>query len=193
MLRKLYYWTLDIAGRKHATSVLAGLSFLESSIFPIPPDALLVPMCLARRERAFHYAFICTIFSVLGGIAGYGIGYYFYEALAEPILNFYGKTETFKSFKLMYNEWGAWIVLGAGITPFPYKVITIASGVTHLNLASFIVFSVIARSLRFFLVAGLLWRYGAPILIFTERFLPYIVTFGFILLLGGFAAVKLLL
>lgn len=192
MLRKLYYWTLDLAARKQATNVLAMLAFIESSFFPVPPDALLIPMCLARREKAFFYALICTVSSVLGGVAGYAIGYFFYETLAEPLLAFYGKEEAFDSFAEMYNEWGAWIVLGAGVTPFPYKVITIASGVTHLDLISFIFFSLIARSLRFFLVAGLLWRYGAPILVFTERFLPYIATFGFILLLGGFAAVKFL-
>lgn len=192
MIRKFYNWTLDLAAKKHAVPILAGVSFTESSFFPIPPDALLIPMCLAKREKAFYYAFICTLFSVLGGIAGYAIGYFFFEAIAEPILNFYGKQHYFDQFAEQYNEWGAWIVLGAGVTPFPYKVITIASGVTQLALPLFIIFSVIARSIRFFLVAGLIYMYGAPILRFVDKYLPWVATAGFVLLLGGFAAFKFL-
>ncbi len=192
MLRKLYNWTLDLAAKKHATPILAGVSFAESSFFPIPPDALLIPMCLANREKAFYYAFICTISSVIGGIFGYAIGYFFFEAIAEPILNFYGKQAYFDQFADNYNEWGAWIVLGAGVTPFPYKVITIASGVTQLALPLFIFFSVIARSIRFFLVAGLIWLYGAPILRFVDKYLPWVATAGFLLLIAGFAALKFL-
>ena len=192
MIRKLYHWTLDLAAKKHATSILAGVSFVESSIFPIPPDALLIPMCLARREKAFFYAFICTLFSVLGGIAGYAIGYFLYDTIGQAILEFYGKTTAFDTFAAHYNEWGEWIVLGAGVTPFPYKVITIASGVTQMNIGLFILFSVIARSIRFFLVAGLLWKFGAPILKFIDTYLPWLVTLGFVLLVGGFVAVKYL-
>ena len=193
MLRKLYHWALDLAAQKHAVPILAFVAFLESSIFPIPPDVLLIPMCLANRSKAFFYAAICTIFSVLGGIAGYGIGYFLYDTIGIQVLDVYGKAAAFDTFAGHYNEWGAWIVLGAGLTPFPYKVITIASGVTQLNLGLFIVFSVIARAARFFLVAGLLWKYGAPILKFIEKYLPWVVTGGFILLIGGFIAVKYLL
>ena len=192
MIRKLYNWTLDLAAKKHAVPILAGVSFTESSFFPIPPDALLVPMCLAKREKAFYYAFICTLFSVLGGIFGYAIGYFFFEAIAEPILNFYGKQHYFDQFAAQYNEYGAWIVLGAGVTPFPYKVITIASGVTQLYLPLFIAFSVIARSIRFFLVAALIWKYGAPILRFVDKYLQWVATAGFLLLAAGFAALKFL-
>lgn len=190
MIRKLYNWTLDLASKKHAVPILAGVSFAESSFFPIPPDALLVPMCLAKREKAFYYAFICTLASVIGGIFGYAIGYFFFEAIAEPILSFYGKEEYFQQFAAQYNEYGAWIVLGAGVTPFPYKVITIASGVTQLYLPLFIVFSVIARSIRFFLVAALIWKYGAPILRFVDKYLQWVATGAFLLLVGGFALLK---
>lgn len=192
MIRKLYNWTLDLAAKKNAVPILAGVSFIESSIFPIPPDVLLIPMCLAKREKAFFYAFICTVFSVLGGLAGYGIGYFLYDTVGMPILEFYGKAEYFQSFADRYNEWGAWIVLGAGVTPFPYKVITIASGVTQLNIGLFVIFSLIARSIRFFLIAGLLWKFGAPILNFIDKYLPWLATLGFALLIGGFVAVKYL-
>lgn len=193
MIRKLYDWSLNMAAHKRATPVLAAVSFTESSFFPIPPDALLVPMCLAKPEKSFYYAFICMIASVLGGIAGYAIGYFFFEALAQPVLEFYGKQEYFTEFAENYNEWGAWIVLGAGVTPFPYKVITIASGVTKLNLGLFIIFSVIARSIRFFLVAGIIWKFGAPARMFVEKNLQWVATAGFVLLLAMFAVFKFLM
>ncbi len=193
MIRKLYNATLKLAGTKYALPALIGVSFIESSIFPIPPDVLLIPMCLARRDRAFFYAFMCTIASVLGGIAGYGIGYFFYEEVGKPVLDMYGKAEYFDSFAGRYNEWGAWIVLGAGVTPFPYKVITIASGVAQMNLLSFTVFSAIARGIRFFLVAGLIWKFGEPILKFIDKYLPWLATLGFALLIGGFVAIKFLM
>ena len=193
MIRKLYDWSMNMAAHKRATPVLAAVSFTESSFFPIPPDALLVPMCLAKPEKSFYYAFICMIASVLGGIAGYAIGYFFFEALAQPVLEFYGKQEYFAQFAENYNEWGAWIVLGAGVTPFPYKVITIASGVTKLNLGLFIIFSVIARSIRFFLVAGIIWKFGAPARMFVEKNLQWVATVGFVLLLAMFAVFKFLM
>ena len=178
MIRKLYNWTLDLAAKKNAVPILAGVSFIESSILPIPPDVLLIPMCLAKREKAFFYAFICTVFSVLGGLAGYGIGYFLYDTVGMPILEFYGKAEYFQSFADRYNEWGAWIVLGAGVT--------------QLNIGLFVIFSLIARSIRFFLIAGLLWKFGAPILNFIDKYLPWLATLGFALLIGGFVAVKYL-
>ena len=181
-----------MAGKKHATPVLAAVSFTESSFFPVPPDALLVPMCLARPERAFYYALVCTIASVIGGIAGYGIGYFFFEALAEPVLEFYGKQHYFDDFAGMYNEWGAWIVLGAGITPFPYKVITIASGVMQMNLGLFVIFSIVARAIRFYLVAGLIWKFGPSAKTFVEDNLKWVATGGFVFLLLIFAVFKFL-
>jgi membrane protein YqaA with SNARE-associated domain len=180
------------ANTPRALATLAFISFIESSIFPLPPDILLIPMILAARERAWKIAAVCTIASVLGGIAGYAIGMFLFDQLAAPILSFYGYMDKFTVFQAQYNEWGAWIVFGAGVTPFPYKVITIASGMTGLNLAIFMVASVLARGLRFFLIAALLWKFGAPIRKFIEDHLGKLATAFFVLLLGGFVALKFL-
>ncbi|MFX4219847.1 MAG: YqaA family protein [Thalassobaculum sp.] len=193
MLRPFYDWTLRVSGHRHAERWLAAVSFIESSVFPIPPDVMLVPMILADRTRAWRIALIATIASVLGGLAGYAIGLFFFEAIGQPILDFYGKADRFDEFATMYNEWGAWVVFGAGVTPFPYKVITIASGVTRLDLLIFVIASVLSRGLRFFVVAGLLWYFGPPIRKILERHLGLITTLFFVLLLGGFAAIKWLL
>ena len=193
MLRPFYDWTLRVSGHRHAERWLAAVSFIESSVFPIPPDVMIVPMVLANRERAWRIALVATLASVAGGAFGYAIGSLFFEALGRPILDFYGYAEKFASFADQYNEWGAWIVFGAGVTPFPYKVITIASGVTHLDLLVFVVASVLARGLRFFLVAGLLWYFGPPIRRILERHLGLITVVFFVLLFGGFLAIKWLL
>lgn len=190
MLRKLYDRTMALAGHRHAMGGMAAVSFLESSIFPIPPDVLLIPMVLADREKAWRIALVCTLASVAGGLAGYAIGYFLYEVLAQPILNFYGYGDKFASFQARYEEWGAWIVAGAGLTPFPYKVITIASGVVALNLPVFMIASILSRGLRFFIVAGLLWYYGEPMRQLIERHLGKLATLFFILLLGGFMVIK---
>lgn len=191
-LRALYDWTLRQAASPYALWILALVAFVESSIFPIPPDILLIPMVLAMRNRAWLLAAICTIASVTGGMAGYAIGAFLYESVGQPILEVYGKLEKFESFQAMYNEWGAWIVMMGGLTPFPYKVITIASGVTDLNIVTFTLFSVIARGLRFFFIAWLLWQFGAPIKAFIERYLGWLTILFFVLLIGGFFVLKLL-
>jgi membrane protein YqaA with SNARE-associated domain len=190
VLRKTYDWTMAQAARRNAVWVLAVVSFVESSVFPIPPDVLLIPMVLAAPQRAWFYALVCTIASVIGGFAGYAIGYGLYEAVAQPILALYGYADKFAHFQAMYNEWGAWIVFGAGVTPFPYKVITIASGVTNLDLAVFGVASVLSRGLRFFIVAALLWKFGPPIRSFIEQHLGKLTVGFFVLLLGGFFALR---
>jgi membrane protein YqaA with SNARE-associated domain len=169
------------------------VSFIESSVFPIPPDVMLIPMVLAQRAKAWWFATIATVGSVIGGVAGYAIGYFVFETLGQPILAFYGLTDAFQQFAERYNDWGAWIVFIAGVTPFPYKVITIASGATQLNLAVFMIASVLARGLRFFLVAGLLYWVGQPIRAFIERRLGLVTTVFVILLLGGFIAIKYVL
>ncbi|MGI9449474.1 MAG: YqaA family protein [Geminicoccaceae bacterium] len=189
-LKALYEWTLRQAASPYALWILAAVAFIESSIFPIPPDILLIPMVLAMRSRAWLLAGICTLASVTGGMAGYGIGAFLYESLGQPILELYGKLEKFESFQAMYNEWGAWIVMMAGLTPFPYKVITIASGVTGLNIVTFTLFSIIARGIRFFLIAWLLWYFGAPIKAFIERYLGLLTILFFVLLLGGFLVLR---
>ncbi|MBM3528515.1 MAG: DedA family protein [Alphaproteobacteria bacterium] len=192
MLRALYDWTMRLAAHPRASWALGTVSFVESSFFPIPPDALLIPMVLADRRRAWFYATVCTITSVLGGMAGYLIGWLLFDAIGKPLLEIYGYGREFAQFAGRYNEWGAWIVFFAGVTPFPYKVITIASGVTQLDLIVFTVASVLARGLRFFLVAGLLYAYGPPIRAFIERRLGLVATVSTLLLFGGFAAVKFL-
>ena len=190
MLRRLYDWTMGLAGGRHAGKALAGVAFVESSFFPIPPDVLLIPMILADRRKAWRYAIIATIASVIGGLLGYVIGAFLFEQVALPILDFYHAIDKFDEFTAWYNEWGAWIVFTAGVTPFPYKVITIASGVTQLNLAVFIIASVAARALRFFLVAGLLYYFGPPIRDFIERRLGLVFTVFVVLLIGGFVALR---
>ncbi len=190
MLQGLYQRTMDLAARKNAMWMLAGVSFIESSIFPIPPDVLLIPMVLANRARAWAIAAVCTVSSVLGGLAGYAIGFFLFEAVGRPVLELYGMMERFAEFQGMYNEWGAWIVFGAGLTPFPYKVITIASGVTQLDLTTFLVASVLSRGIRFYVEAGLLYWFGPPMRAFIEARLALVTTLAFVLLLGGFVLVR---
>lgn len=193
MLRSVYDWTLRSAGHRHAERWLALVAFVESSMFPIPPDVMIVPMVLADRSKAWRVALIATLASVAGGMMGYAIGAVFFEQLGQPILDFYGYAEKFQDFAGRYNEWGAWIVFGAGVTPFPYKVITIASGVTGLDILVFTMASALARGLRFFIVAGLLWWFGPPIRRLLEKHLGLITVLFFLLLFGGFLAIKWLL
>ena len=190
MLQGLYQRIMDLAARKNAMWVLAGVSFIESSIFPIPPDVLLIPMVLANRARAWAIAAVCTVSSVIGGLAGYAIGLFLFEAVGRPVLELYGMMARFAEFQGMYNEWGAWIVFGAGLTPFPYKVITIASGVTQLDLMTFVVASVLSRGIRFYVEAGLLYWFGPPVRAFIEARLALVTTLAFVLLLGGFVLVR---
>ena len=192
MLKLLYNWTLSLARHPNALVALALVSFLESSVFPIPPDVLMIGMIIAQPNRAFVIALVATVSSVAGGLAGYWIGQEAFETLGRPILKFYGKESYFSEFQTRYNEWGAWAVLIAGVTPFPYKVITILSGATGLSLTVFMVASVIARALRFFLVAFLLWKFGNPIRDFIERRLGLVFTIFVGLLLGGFVLVRYL-
>ena len=190
MLRALYDWTMNLAANRHATKALGFISFIESSVFPIPPDALLVPMVLSERAKAWWYAFVCTVASVLGALLGYAIGALLFETVAQPILSFYGYGEKFQSFAGKYNEWGAWAVLIAGLTPFPFKVITIASGATKLSLPVFIIASIVARGIRFFAVAGLVYYFGPPVREFVEKRLGLVFTVSLALLLGGFVLIR---
>jgi|TARA_B100002003_G_C14152823_1_gene554624 membrane protein YqaA with SNARE-associated domain len=193
MLHRLYDWTLGLAAHKHAILALALISLVESSVFPIPPDILLIPMVLAARDRAWIIAGVCMVASVIGGVFGYGIGFFLFEQIGKPVLEFYRYSSKFAEFQETYNEWGAWAVFFAGVTPFPYKVITILSGVTGLSLPVFIVASILARGLRFFIVAALLWKFGEPIKAFIERRLGLLFVLFCILLIGGFVVVKYLL
>ena len=193
MLRRIYDWTMSLAGTRHADRALAGVSFIESSFFPIPPDVLLIPMVIRRRSDWFKLALICTAASVLGAFLGYAIGMFLFEAIGRPILVFYGKEDAFEQVAGWYNSWGGWGVLFAAITPFPYKVLTIFSGATGLNFIVFTVVSIIGRAFRFFLVAFLLKLYGEPIRLFIEKYLGLLFTLFMVLLIGGFYLVKFVL
>ena len=192
MIRKLYDWTLSMAGHPHALWVLFFVAFIESSVFPIPPDILMIPMIIARPTRAFLIAAVCMVGSVLGGLGGYMIGALVFEGIGQPVLDFYGKADSVAEFNERFNEWGAWAVLIAGITPFPYKVITIMSGWTGLSLPVFIISSIIARGFRFFVLAALLWKFGAPIKSFIEKYLGLLFTLFVVLLFAGFYAIRYL-
>ncbi len=192
MLRKLYDWTFSLAESPNALWALAFVSFIESSVFPIPPDVLMIPMIVARPNRAFLIAAVATISSVLGALVGYYIGYGLYESVGLPILEFYGKADDFLEFQHKFYSYGIWAVLVAGVTPFPFKVITIASGVLGFALVPFIVSAIIARALRFFIVAGLLWKFGTPIRDFIERRLGLVFVVFCVLLIGGFYLLKYL-
>ncbi|MEN9059812.1 YqaA family protein [Ponticoccus litoralis] len=192
MLRRLYDWTMAQARGRNALWVLAVVAFIESSVFPIPPDVLMIPMILAQPRRAWLIAGVATLASVLGGMLGYGIGYFFYEGIGQPILESLGKADSMAAFNDKFNGVGFWAVLIAGITPFPYKVITIMSGWTAMPLGTFIVTSIVARAFRFFVVAGLLRAFGAPIREFIERYLGLVFTAFMVLLVGGFVLLKYL-
>lgn len=192
MLRSLYDWTMRMAAHRQAMSWLFVVSFVESSVFPIPPDVMVVPMVLADRAKAFRIALVSTIGSVLGALAGYAIGAILYEAVARPLIEFYGYGDAFREFTARYNEWGAWIVAFAALTPFPFKVITIASGAVGLNLVVFVIAALIARGVRFHLEAALLWRFGPPIRGFIEGNLKLVTSAFLCLLIGGFVMIKYL-
>lgn len=181
---------MALASGRAAEPTLAGVAFAESSFFPIPPDLLLIPMVLAERAKAWRFAIIATVSSVVGGLFGYFIGAFLFEQVARPVIEFYGNAHYFDAFADLYNQWGIWIVLFAGVTPFPYKVVTIASGATGLGLPVFIVTSIIARGGRFLIVTALLYWVGPPIRDFIEKRLGLVFTAFMVLLVGGFVLVR---
>jgi len=192
IIRKLYDWTLNKARHPKAPLFLALIAFTESSFFPIPPDVVLIPMIIAKRIKAWVYAFICTISSVIGGVAGYCIGYFFFNSIGTLIVEYYALSNQFNSFELYYNQYGMWIVLGAGFTPFPFKFITIASGLFNLNIFLFIGVAIIARGLRFYLLALLLIIFGETIKHLIDKYFNSLATLFFILLVGSIVLLKLL-
>ena len=193
MLRRLYDWTLDLAGHRHALWALFFVAVIESSFFIVPPDVLLIPMVLAARNRAWLIAGVCTVGSVLGGVLGYGIGMFAFEAMGRPILEMYHALARFEEMRGFYNEYGALIVFSAGFSPIPYKVFTIASGVADMNILTFTVASIVGRGARFFLVAFLLWKFGKTINTFIERYLAQLTLAFVVLLVAGFIALKYLM
>ena len=188
MLRRLYDWVLELAAKPWAPKALAAVSFIESSIFPIPPDAMLVPMCLARPKRAFYYAFICTIASVLGGLLGYAIGALLYDTLGQFLIKLYGYGDKLEAFRTSYAEWGGWIILIKGATPIPYKVVTIASGFAGYNLLWFTILSIITRGIRFFSIAAILYYWGEPAREFIEKRLGLVAFVCLVVFIAGFYA-----
>jgi membrane protein YqaA with SNARE-associated domain len=191
-MRRLYDWMMRMAASKRAPWALALVSFIESSFFPIPPDVMLIPMILSRREQAWWYASIATVASVVGGLLGYAIGYYFYDTVGLPILKFYGREHALDSFIAFVHTYGVPAVIIKGMTPIPFKVVTIAAGVAKMDLFAFIGASIIARAMRFYLVAGLLYFFGEPIREFIERRLMLVTTVFVVLLVGGFVAIRYL-
>ena len=193
LLRKLYDWTLEKSKDPKAPWFLAVISFSESSFFPIPPDIILIPMVIAKRAKAWFFAFICTISSVLGGVSGYLIGYFFYLTIGEFIIELYSLQNEFINFKLKYEDgiW-LWFVFFAGLTPFPFKIITIASGALKINMISFVAIALVSRGLRFYLVATLLKFFGNYIKEYIDKYFNLLTTIFFILLIGGFIFFKYL-
>lgn len=192
MLRRLYAWVLALSEKPSAPWALAGVSFTESSFFPIPPDAMLVPMCLARPDRAFFYAGVCTIASVLGGLAGYAIGALLYDTAGRFLIELYGYGDKAEAFRAAYAEWGHWVILIKGATPIPYKLITITSGFASYDLFWFTVLSVITRGARFYLVAALLYFWGEQAREFIERRLEIVAVIALVIFIAGFyAAIRL--
>jgi membrane protein YqaA with SNARE-associated domain len=192
MLRPLYNWTMRLAESRHAVKALGAISFAESSFFPIPPDVVLVPVVLANRDQAFRIAAWCTFTSVLGGMLGYAIGALLYDSVGHWLISLYGYGEKLEAFRAAYREWGAWIILIKGLTPIPYKLVTIASGLAGYDFRLFVILSVITRGVRFFVIAGLLKYYGEPIRAFIEKRLELVTIIFLVVLVLGFVAVKYL-
>jgi membrane protein YqaA with SNARE-associated domain len=192
VLRRLYDWVIRLSEHRHALWALAGVSFVESSFFPIPPDIMLIPMILAQRAKAWLIAGVCTIASVAGGFLGYAIGYFFFETFGQWLIDFYGLQGGFAQFQKQFNEWGLWIILIKGMTPIPYKLVTIASGAAHFDLLTFGAASLLTRGVRFYLVAALLYVFGEPIRTFIEKHLTLVTTAFVLLIVGGFVAIRYL-
>jgi membrane protein YqaA with SNARE-associated domain len=191
MLRDVYHRTLALAGSPRAVWWLALVAFTEASCFPIPPDVLLIPMALARPQRAWRLALICTIASVVGGALGYYIGYAVFNQLARPVLEFYGYGGKFAAFQAMYAEWGLWVILIKGLTPIPYKIVTIASGAAKFDFWVFMAASLVTRGARFFIVATLLHFWGERVKDFIERRLTLVTSGVAVAIVGGFVALRL--
>ena len=191
MFRKLYDWTLRLAHHRHAVRSMAAVSFAESSFFPIPPDVILVPVVLANRERAYWIATVCTVASVLGGILGYAIGYFLTD-IGLMLLRFMGHSEGLAHFREWFEQWGLWVILIKGLTPIPYKLVTIASGLAAFSFPVFVAASVVTRGGRFFLEAWILKRWGPAMLEMVEKRLALWTIIGLVVLVGAFAAIKLL-
>jgi membrane protein YqaA with SNARE-associated domain len=188
LVRRLYDWCIAAADKPYATWLMGAVSFVESSFFPIPPDVMLIPMSLARPDRAWFYATVCTVTSVAGGVLGYFIGAVLYDSVGLWLIQLYGYGNKVEAFRQAYAQWGAWIILIKGVTPIPYKIVTIASGFAGYNIFMFVLLSLVARGMRFYLLAFLLNRYGAKARAIIEERLTFWVTLGAIVLVAGIIA-----
>jgi membrane protein YqaA with SNARE-associated domain len=192
MLQRLYDRMIEMAAGPNAVLALIVVAFVESSVFPIPPDVLLIPMMLAQPRAAWRLAAYCTLASVAGGMLGYAIGYYGFDLIGRPILEFYHAMTSYDALKAGFDRWGVWIIIIKGMTPIPYKLVTIASGVAHFDLAAFVGASIISRSIRFFLLAALLWWFGPAVREFIERRLMLVTSVFAVSLVGGFVVLRYL-
>jgi len=188
MLRRLYAWCIDAADKPHATWLMGTVSFVESSFFPIPPDTMLIPMALARPDRAWFYATVCTLTSVAGGVLGYLIGAVLYDSVGLWLIHLYGYGDKVDAFRAAYAQWGGWIILIKGLTPIPYKIVTIASGFAGYNFVLFVLLSIVARGMRFYAEAFLLNRYGAQAREIIEKRLELWATIAAVVLVAGIIA-----
>ncbi|HQS84257.1 MAG: cytochrome B [Alphaproteobacteria bacterium 16-39-46] len=190
MLQKTYHWILKESQKPYANWVLGIVSFLESSISPFPPDPLMIPMILSAPQKAWRLAFLTTVTSVLGGALGYAIGYFLFETIGDWIVTTYGLEQAFIKLKDLFNRWGFWIILLKGLTPIPFKIVTITSGVTGLDFMTFMAASVLSRGLRFYIEAILLWKYGNKVRKHLEGNLMLFTVLGVSALILGFAVLK---
>ena len=201
IVRRLYDWVLGWSESRWGEVALFVLAFAESSFFPVPPDVLLIALCLGRPKRAWRYAVICTAGSVLGGMGGYAIGYFLWQNAAGEYTAFanwffergWFTVEGFQEVGQLFDKWDFWVIFTAGFTPIPYKLFTIASGMFDINFGMFVVASAVSRGLRFFLIAGLIWKFGAPIKTFIDKYFNLLAVAFTVLLVGAFVLVRYLL
>ncbi len=189
-MRNMYDWVMRHAAGPHAFWFLGAIAFAESSFFPIPPDVMLVPMVLADRRRAFLLAGWCTLMSVVGGILGYAIGALLYDSVGHWLISVYGYGDKLQEFRQLYAQWGAWIILIKGLTPIPYKLVTIASGFAGYNFPLFVLLSAITRGARFAIVAALLYWFGEPVREFIEKRLELVMLGLLVVIVGGFVIAR---
>ena len=186
MIRPLYDWILRQAEKPYAEGILFLMAMAEASVFPLPPDILLLPMVIAQRDKAWRFAAICTAGSVLGGLIGYSIGALAMATLGQWIVETYHLQNAFQTFHDQFNKWGVWIIIAKGLMPIPFKLVTIASGVAGLNLGAFVLAAALTRGMRFFLIAALVRKFGEPIRIFIEKYLTWIALGVLAVIIGGF-------
>ena len=189
LLKRLFDRIMELSAGKHALWLLAAVSFAEASFFPIPPDPVLAAIVLARRDRVWVAALVCTLASVLGGLAGYAIGAGLYEAIGRPVIDFYHLQDAFDQFQQRFDEWGGWIIVAKGLTPIPFKLVTIASGVVHLDLVTFVLASLVTRGLRFLIVAWLFYRFGPQARAIIDEHFSKVMIAGTALVILGFVLI----